>query len=493
MFREPDGEGANGPDASDDFIITGRGDRPIAVQRLSRSGKARRLLIPVALVAVTAAILLGGQTVSALFPKTVPHLVSVQSDLASFPAYTPPTPYKVHLPPGSSTSPISMIHLSPASGRPAEANTAYVCWVSRGQPELARARSLQVAVTVDGGATWTPLTPPAQTGGSCSIQVDSLGATAALLAIFPEATAQAPCPLPALFHSANAGLSWRVIPLPPDAQPVCGVQFTLAHGVIYLSADKPLSHNVLSSSSVRSVSGLLLRSTDFGVSWRACDTMGVATSARVIAVRDSGVTLAEASIATGGGQVYDALFESHDYGDAWAEVARLPASQTTVHASANPDERSEGGWGPLYATVTVHPQGKPAGVAILQVWKLSSDHTRWERLPAIPSVLSPDAPAPDEDTVVVGVGSSGSLIVAAPAPDVPNQETPSAKYLWLWDATQQQWALDSYRIDSGAYFSDLGWYHNSPTLWITYIHLGIPPHIELFTAPLPNASASTGA
>ena len=60
-------------------------------------------------------------------------------------------------------------------------------------------------------------------------------------------------------------------------------------------------------------------------------------------------------------------------------------------------------------------------------------------------------------------------------------EEPASRSFWYWEETTQRWIRNDAASAPGAYLYGLGWSGNAATLWLIYLHLGVPPHLEMFT------------
>ncbi len=134
---------------------------------------------------------------------------------------------------------------------------------------------------------------------------------------------------------------------------------------------------------------------------------------------------------------------------------------------------------PIYAIsnkASQTTQGIPARV----LWQWNDERRQWVALPDIPRLVNVPDPLAQPDTAVVGVGPDGGLLVSAPITASMNEE-PASRSFWYWEETTQRWIRNDAASAPGAYLYGLGWSGNAATLWLIYLHLGVPPHLEMFT------------
>jgi hypothetical protein len=101
-------------------------------------------------------------------------------------------------------------------------------------------------------------------------------------------------------------------------------------------------------------------------------------------------------------------------------------------------------------------------------------------LPGIPRAVNIPDPLTQPETAVVGVGPDGGLLVSAPLTTSVTDE-PANRVFWYWVDTAQRWIRNEAASAPGAYLFGLGWSGDAATLWLIYLHLGVPPHLEMFT------------
>ena len=114
------------------------------------------------------------------------------------------------------------------------------------------------------------------------------------------------------------------------------------------------------------------------------------------------------------------------------------------------------------------------------LWRWNDERRQWVALPDIPRLVNVPDPLAQPDTAVVGVGPNGGLLVSAPITASMNEE-PASRSFWYWEETTQRWSRNDAASAPGAYLYGLGWSGNAATLWLIYLHLGVPPHLEMFT------------
>jgi hypothetical protein len=457
-------------------------------ERVGRRRRLRRGAVAVGVVLLALVVLLGPALSLALSGALAAARDRIQAAFAPRPLVVSTftvSAQPITIPAGSAG--VGVISISPAQNAP---ETAYACWPRRDGARSAES-TLELAHTANGGQTWQPLAlPQAFTGASgCTVQADALTASGILLAVDPgiadagttdPGTPSAGCVLPDVYV-LHLGETWQRIPLPAELTPECSVHLALAMSAVYLWADAPLVSRGSPSD------GLFAWSPDLGASWHTAPTgLGAYNTFTLLGVRAGGRLLAQATrAAPASGAV---LLESLDGGDTWAERGPLPGNQPIVvppGPSAAPlDDAStvEGGWGPLYAT-SADLAARPGGTAQYQLWTALTPQGPWQRLPAIP-VTQPgsDGDGQDAAMLTLGTGPRGGLLVALAAPgDTGDMGNAPARQLWLWDPTRRAWLLGSQGLPPDAFFDGVAYQQDSPTLWLTVIHLGVPPKVDLYT------------
>jgi hypothetical protein len=174
------------------------------------------------------------------------------------------------------------------------------------------------------------------------------------------------------------------------------------------------------------------------------------------------------------------LMESADSGATWRSVVNLPGPHATLFV----DERGQRAPdSPVYAITDGAPQ--PAGntdanASTRALWRLDEAQHGWATLPAIPHLPTAPDPLTQPETTVVGVGPDAGLLVSVPDGASKNEE-PAGRALWYWANTAQRWVVSETVHPAGAYLYGLGWSGDTATLWLIYLHIGVPPHLELYT------------
>ncbi len=441
---------------------------------LNRVGRLRRAGVAVGVVLLALLVLLGPALSLALSGAFAPARDRAQAALDPHPravATFPASGSKITIPSGSAG--VGALSVSPAAGAP---GTAYACWPTRISVQPTSG-ALHLAYTTDGGLTWRSLAPPTMSGAAsgCLVRPDALSPDGLLLAVDDDA-ASVPCALPALY-ALRLGGAWRPVPLPTGALPACGFQVALAASAVYLWADTPLMPDTADSR------GLFVWSPDLGASWRTSPAgLGNYSAFALLGVHARGQLLAQATHAAPAHG--DALLESLDGGDSWVERGALPGTHPVVAALAPTSASSGDGWGALYAT-SAEVVSQPGDVIQYQLWATTSPTGPWAKLPAVPSPQpGTGSGGQDGEPLTLGAGPRGGLLIALPVPDTTQSRNTPQRELWLWDPARRAWLLGAELLPFDAFFDGLEWRGDTPTLWLTLIHLGVPPTVDLYTVAL---------
>ena len=466
---EPPGEisGENPPD--DGFGLL-QGPIPWA-RRLTPRAKVLRVAALVGLALATVGVVAGSSLIAQLFPQAGGARTSTgHSGLnraLPFPTF-PTMSLRATLPPSAYTTPISLIHVAPGYSSNAFLSSAWVCWVT--QPLIrtpGSASLLHVARTVDGGQSWREFTLPVTSASGCQIAASHESFSSALLVADVSDAGTGPCST-RLLLTQDDGDSWRSIPTPEEYASDCAASYSLFDHTIFASAGEDLATAPPRPVEVWQV----------GVSSAWTTTLagvGMALTS-VNGARPGGKLLGAARFTdthAGVGQ----LMESTNGGLNWSAIGSLPDANTELFLDARtPDPNKP--VSPIYAisATSQSAQSSPARA----LWRWNYERRQWVALPDIPRLVNVPDPLIQPDTAVVGVGPDGGLLVSAPITASMNEE-PASRSFWYWEDTAQRWIRNDAASAPGAYLFGLGWSGNSATLWLIYLHLGIPPHLEIFT------------
>jgi hypothetical protein len=457
-----------------------RHDSP-EMARLDALGRLRRVVVAAGVVLLALLVLVGPTLSVALLGAIATardHLQAALTPRLPAVATFAATPRAIPAPLGSVGN--GAISVSPAALSP---DVAYACWPRPG--EQPGGSGLELAYTTNGGLGWQSLAPPSAAGaaGACTVQADALSTTTVLLIVEHPGAAGLGCAVPDLYL-LRVGGSWRPIPLPAALAPTCNVHLMLAAPAVYFWADSPI---VAPSAESR---GLPIWSPDLGASWHT-DLAGLGgySAFTLLGIRPGGLLLAQATRAAP--QSGDAMLESLDSGDSWAERGVLPGNHLIVAPPGlgeTPGDGASGGgvWGRLYAT-SAEVVSRPSDPMQYQLWTASAPTGPWHRLPAVP-VTHPGSGAGGQDAVMLtlGAGPRGGLLVALPSPasnDPNSSGNVPPRELWLWDPTQSAWLLCEHLVPHDAFFDGIAWQGDAPTVWVSLIRLDVPK-VELYTMTL---------
>jgi hypothetical protein len=450
------------PDPDPDATFVVESGTPTFTRRLTRSQKLQRGAVVMLAVAVAAFALLGGpQTLGALLRQPGHQVVRAESRV-----YAAPPLVHIAPPVGAATTPT--LSVSPAPGAD---GAAYSCWVG---PETSApngtAAQLHVALYNSHTHLWTRLMPPTERAARCRIMADAVQPGQALLSVYTGQGVS--CLPPDLYFTSDTGAAWRRVAWPAQTSSACGLRLQLVGGRIYAQADTPL----LTSTSVPGGRARLLTTGDLGATWLSADAglpSGVAYS--VLAVRPGGRLLVET---VSGAEPGDAtLWQSRDTGASWQSLGRLPGTAPRVYVSSDPGATDHGGWGRLY--LSAYHRGQ-------LILATSYPGGRWSAVPLPPADGSsggqPAAVSPD-----TFVGPDGMLLLALPASSTVQRPFTPAAVLWRWNPREGTWLLAPYLMPANTLTRSSAWTAGSLENWLTVVHPGIPPFVEIVAFRLMSA------
>jgi hypothetical protein len=459
-----------GQEPPDDGFSLFQGPIPWA-QRLTRRAKVFRVTALVGLALVTISIVAGSSLIAQFFPQaggsttlTAPSSLRSALPFPTFPAMS----LRATLPPSAYTTPISLIHVAPGYSTNPFISSAWVCWVTE---PLVRspgtANVLHVARTLDGGQTWRELASTISTASGCQIAADHEAFSSALLVADGSDGGTGPCSA-RLLLTQDDGDSWRSIPTPQVYATDCAAEYSLFGDTIFSSAGADLAAAAPQSAAVWRIGS--------SSAWTVANAGPHLIVTAVVGQRSNGRFLGAAAFADPAGS--GSLVESADDGATWSQIGALPGANATLYV----DERAPQAHAanePIYAISNKAPQTSQ-GVPARVLWRWNDERRQWAALPDIPRLVNVPDPLAQPDTAVVGVGPDGGLLVSAPITASMNEE-PASRSFWYWEETAQRWIRNDAASAPGAYLYGLGWSGNTATLWLIYLHLGVPPHLEMFT------------
>ncbi|HEX3272361.1 MAG TPA: hypothetical protein VHR15_17080 [Ktedonobacterales bacterium] len=466
---EPPDE-TSGQEAPDDGFGLLQGPIPWA-RRLTRRAKFFRIVVLVGLALVTVGIIAGSSLVAQLFPQAGgSKTLSAPSGLRNalpFPTF-PAMSLRATLPPSAYTTPISQIHVAPGYSSNPFISSAWVCWVTEPLVRSPGSASvLHVARTLDGGQTWRELAPTITSASGCQIAADHENFSSALLVADSSDDGTGPCSA-RLLLTQNDGDSWRSIPAPQAYATDCAAGYSLFGDTIFASGDE----NTAAPPQLAEVWRIGASST-----WTVASAGSGLIVTAVVGQRSDGRLLGAAAFSdphAGPGSI----IESADGGATWNQIGALPGANAALYI----DERApqaHAATEPIYAISNKAPQ-TTQGIPAKVLWRWNDERRQWVALPDIPRLVNVPDPLAQPDTTVVGVGPDGGLLVSAPISASVNEE-PASRSFWYWEDTAQRWIRNDAASAPGAYLYGLGWSGNAATLWLIYLHLGVPPHLEMFT------------
>jgi hypothetical protein len=457
-------------DPSDEGFRLLQGSIPWA-RRLTPRAKLFRIAVLFGLALVTIGVVAGSSLIVVVFPQTRGSMTgNAASNLHSalpFPTF-PAMSLRATLPPSAYTTPISLIHVAPGFSSNPLISPAWVCWVT--EPLMRSPGSvslLHVARTLDGGQTWSEIVPPIATASGCQIAISHEDTTTALLIADVSDEGAGPCAT-SLMLTQDDGDSWRSIPPPLEYARGCVASYDLFAGTIFASAGEDITAQPQSVEAWR-----IGASSAWIVASAGPDVIVTA----VIGQRLDG-RLVGAAAFTDAHAGSGSIIESADGGVTWSQIAALPGANATLYM----DERApqtHTSTEPIYAISNKSSQ-TIQGIPARALWRWNDERRQWVALPDIPRIVSVPDPLAQPDTAVIGVGPDGGLLVSAPITSSMDDE-PASRSFWYWEDAAQRWIRNDAASAPGAYLYGLGWSGNAATLWLIYLPLGVPPHLEMFT------------
>ncbi len=440
---------------------------PSFARRLTRRQKVSRGAVALLVVASAVFVLLGGPaaTISLLVSPRQPIAAAAQIPIAHVNQLVP-----VRLPPGAAT--IATLHVSPAAGG---AGGAYACWVAP-SVSMVGARGLgplRVTVLDARSQPWRGVSPPVPRVARCGIVADTVNPRQALLSAYTRTDQDAACSLPELYFTGDGGSTWQPVPWPDAHRHVCSVRVTLVDGRIYAtSADSLLS----SGGQASSATGRLIVSADRGRSWHAGDgSFGATASVALAGIRTGGRLLAETHDPRKPG--VSMLWESRDDGLAWQSLGVLPGANAQVYISQNPADTATGGWGRLYLAAQSLTNGTTEGSSHT-FFAAAYPGSAWSVLPSLPVAPVLDG-SESRDIIDGGVGPGGLLYVTRAMAGSDDHVFTPQRAVWIWDPRQSQWLLSPVELPANTLLQGISWSRAAMDLWITIIHQGIPPTVQI--------------
>jgi hypothetical protein len=439
--------------------------------RLTRRAKFFRIVTLVGLALITVGIIAGSSLIAQFFPQAGgPKTLTAPSGLRSalpFPTF-PAMSLRATLPPSAYTTPISLIHVAPGYSSNPFISSAWVCWVTE---PLVRspgtASVLHVARTLDGGQTWRALAPTISSASGCQIAADHENFSSALLVADVSDGGTGPCST-RLMLTQDDGDSWRSITTPQAYATDCAAGYSLFGDTIFASAGE---------NTTEPPQPVEVWRVDASSEWARASAGSDLIVTAVIGQRSDGRLLGAAAFAdphAGSGSIV----ESADDGMTWSQIGALPGANATLYMDERASQ-SHSATEPVYAISNKAPQTRQ-GVPARVLWRWNDERRQWVALPDIPRLVNVPDPLAQPDTAVVGVGPDGGLLVSAPITTSMNEE-PASRSFWYWEDASQRWIRNDAASAPGAYLYGLGWSGNAATLWLIYLHLGVPPHLEMFT------------
>jgi hypothetical protein len=373
------------------------------------------------------------------------------------------------LPSSAYTTPISLIHVAPGYSPNPYISSAWVCWVTQPLVRSPEGVSLlHVARTLDGGQSWREFAPTITSASGCQIAVDHESFSSALLIADVSDGGIGPCATQLLL-TQDDGDSWRSIPAPQEYASDCAAAYSLFDDTIFASAGEAL---------VAPPRPVEVWQVDASSAWATASAGSPDLIVTTVTGQRSNGRLLGMAAFTDPHAGPGSLVESADGGATWSQIDALPGANATLfmderapHAHAVAD--------PIYAISDKTPQTAQSSAA-RALWRWNDERHQWMALPDIPRLVNVPVPLAQPDTAVVGVGPDGGLLVSAPITASMNEE-PASRSFWYWEDATQRWIRNDAASAPGAYLYGLGWSGNAATLWLIYLHLGVPPHLEMFT------------
>lgn len=443
-------------------------------QRLTRRQKLLRGAVTSLVVVVTAFFLLGGPG------ATSSLIVGLHEQAAAAPvpmARVAPIS-TVRLPPGSAT--IATLRISPA----ANGDEAYACWVAPSLVANAAAGTLHVAALGGASESWRPVDPPVPTAVRCGIAADTVYPSKALLSAYDRTGSGASCSLPRLYFTGDGGATWTPVNWPRLSQAICSLQVELVAGHIYAASPgwRLAFDGRTANSNVR-----LIVSTNLGQSWQAGDAgLNDAPDFKLVGIRQGSELLAQ--ISDQSQPNVSTLWESHDDGTSWISLGRLPGANAQVYVSQNPADTAHGGWGKLYLSAQTLINGVASGPE-RTFFATAYPGSGWSMLVGLPMPPGDTGPEPI-DTADTGVGPNGQFYVMRSMTSSNGRAFVPQRSLWIWDARKRRWLMSPVGIPENALLQGMNWNGPSMRLWMTIIHPGIPPTVQIAALTLTSQSST---
>jgi hypothetical protein len=446
-------------------------------RRLTRQQKLWRGGLVVLVVLVAAFFLLGG--LSAGFSWLATLRTSVSQPVPSLNApkkLSNISPSSFVLPPGVQNT--LTLKLAPANGPD---GYVYSCWIDQQVNSENIVHSFHVGVYSRAARAWVEPSPPVSIASTCAIVPDREHEASVLLAVWPVniLSPANSCVLPQLFHSDDAGQTWRTIPWPSTIQPTCDPVFYLEAGRLYVQSSTPLLPKSMLAQS--SAAGFLLTTDTGAILWRPADS-GQAndTAFQLIGLRPAGRLLAESLQGSITSYQAGLLWESSDAGQHWQISAPLPGDAPVVSVSSDPQATDHGGWGYVYVNyLTAGIGSEPA----LSYGTLDTPGARWTSLP---QPAGADLFAGGPMVAYLSDGAEGpleSLIYLRTEDSSPHLLTPQYTP-WLWDTAEKAWRLDPVPLPANSVPQGVSWWSGQMTLIVSVVYQGVQPFFQTFSLTL---------
>jgi hypothetical protein len=326
---------------------------------------------------------------------------------------------------------------------------------------------LHAAHTLNGGQSWREVTPAATNARGCQVAASHEDAASALLIADVSDGDASPCST-SLSLTQDDGTSWRAIPPPQAYGNDCAAGYGWFADTIFASAGAD------PATAPRSVA---MWQVGASTEWTTASAGAGLVLTEVTGMRSSGALLG-AALSTDPHVGNGRLMGSDDRGASWYDIGNLPGPNTALFM----DERTPASGAsaqPIYA-ISDKASQESQDLPVRTLWRWNDERRLWVALPDIPRIVSVPDPLTQPETAVVGVGPDGGLLISAPITMSVTGE-PANRAFWYWADTAQRWTRNEAASAPGAYLYGLGWSGNAATLWLIYLHLGVPPHLELFT------------
>ena len=458
-------------DNGDDQGFVVESGAPSFAQRLTRQQKLLRGGVALLAVLAAAFFLLGGpDATTSLVDRLHQRIVAA----APIPLAHVSRLAAVRLPPGSAT--IATLRISPAAGG---TGSAYACWVSPGVVVNGIELGVLHLAALDGGSlSWRVLTPPEASAARCAVAADTVTPGQALLSIYAQTGASAACTLPSLYFTSDSGASWQAVAWPDPNLLVCAVSSDLVQGRIYAASTDAL---IAMRDRPAGVHGRLIVSADRGQSWQTADTVvGALSSFELLGIRPGGRLLAQT--ADQHNAVVSTLWESEDDGVSWRSLGALPGANAQVYVSQNPDDTANGGWGRLYLSADADANGAAASQADT-FFATGYAGAGWHVIASLP-VAPVDAGAEGVGVADAGVGPGGLLFVTRAMIGSNAHDFIPQLAFWIWEPRRGVWLVSPAGLPPNTLIQGESWSGSNMSLWMTIIHQGIPPTVQIATLTL---------